>query len=93
MRGERLLDGCVGAFGKDLPRAAHAPGSVDLKVEFHISWEEEEQNDADGVRVGNRTDGVATASGFIRTDVREGKGKKEHVPDSLKGPQIWIWHR
>ena len=41
--GELLRGGGVGAFGKDLPRAAHAPGSVDLKVKFHVSCEEEER--------------------------------------------------
>ena len=37
--------------------------------------------------MGNRPDGVATASAFIRTDVRaRGKGR-EHVPDSLRDPR------
>ena len=37
LRGELLGDGYEGSLGKDLLGAAHAPGGIDLKVEFHSS--------------------------------------------------------
>ena len=85
LRGLLLWDGNVGAFGKNLARAAHAPGGVDLKVEFHDSLG---GGTGMGMRVGNRPDGVARASCLYtnRRPVR-GKGKSEHVPDSLRDPR------
>ena len=85
LRGLLLWDGNVGASGKDLVRAAHAPGGVDLGVRFCDSLG---GGTGMGMRVGNRPDGVARASCLYtnRRPVR-GKGKSEHVPDSLRDPR------
>ena len=77
LRGLLLWDGNVGASGKDLVRAAHAPGGVDLGVRFCDSLG---GGTGMGMRVGNRPDGVARAS-YLYTNRRpvRGNGKSEHV--------------